>query len=110
LSDGAWTVINSRMGNGSIVSTAVTGSVEQADETAMSFPRRVFERWKKGSHAIGVVQTRFLMLVMYVLAVLPTGLLMRAFRDPLHLRPREDGNWVPIESHKPDLDSARRQF
>lgn len=98
------------MGNGSIMSTAVTGSVEQAESAATSFPRRVWERWKKASHAIGVVQTRFLMLVIYVVAVLPTGLLMRAFRDPLHLRRPKDGNWVPIEPHKPDLESAHRQF
>jgi hypothetical protein len=50
------------------------------------------------------------MLAMYILAVLPTGLVMRMFRDPLHLRRPEGGNWVPIEPHKPDLESARRQF
>lgn len=107
--DNVWTAITERMGNGSVVST-VTGPIEHADSGAVSFPRRVWERWRRASHAIGVVQTRFIMLMLYVLTVLPTGLLMRAFRDPLHLRPRKDGNWVPIEPHKPDLESARRQF
>jgi hypothetical protein len=70
----------------------------------------VLDRWRKGAHAIGVVQTRFIMVVIYVVAVLPTGLLMRAFRDPLHLRPPKDGNWVAIEPQKRDVESARRQF
>jgi hypothetical protein len=98
------------MGNGSIASTTVTGSIAEAESTTPSFPRRVLDRWRKAAHAIGVVQTRFIMLVIYVVVVLPTGLLMRAFRDPLHLREPKDGNWVPIEPHKPDLESARRQF
>ena len=98
------------MGNGSIASAAVTGQIEQAEDVATSFPRRVWDRWRKGAHAIGVVQTRFIMVMIYVIAVLPTGLLMRAFRDPLHLRRQKDGNWVPIEPRKPDVESARRQF
>jgi hypothetical protein len=98
------------MANGSVVSTVVTGPIERSDGATTSFPRRVLERWRKGAHAIGVVQTRFIMLAIYILAVLPTGLVMRMFRDPLHLRRPEGGNWVPIEPHKPDLESARRQF
>jgi hypothetical protein len=98
------------MGNGSIASTDGTAPIEQAGGAAVSFPRRVLDRWRKGAHAIGVVQTRFIMVMIYIVAVLPTGLLMRASRDPLHLRPQQHGNWVPLEPHKPDLESARRQF
>lgn len=88
----------------------MTGSIEQGEGAATSFPRRIWDRWRKGTHAIGVVQTRFIMLMLYVVAVVPTGVLMRAFRDPLHLRRQKDGNWVPLEPQKPDLESARRQF
>jgi len=84
--------------------------MEQAENAVAGFPRRAWERWRKGAHAIGVVQTRFIMFTIYIFAVLPTGVLMRMFRDPLHLRPQKGGNWVPIEPHKPDLESARRQF
>jgi hypothetical protein len=98
------------MGNGSAVSIVSVRSVEKAADASPGFFRRAFERWKKAAHAIGVVQTRFLMFGMFVLMVLPTGLLMRLFRDPLHLRPPHGGNWSPTKEEKPSLDTARRQF
>ena len=72
--------------------------------------RRAWERWKKAAHAIGVVQTRGLMLMIYLVVALPTGLLLRLFRDPLHLRRRADGNWTPSHQPDPNLENARRQF
>jgi len=75
-----------------------------------SLLRRAWERWKKTAHAIGVVQTRFLMVVIYVAVALPTGLLLRLLSDPLHLRPPTDGNWTPSHQQTPNLENARRQF
>jgi hypothetical protein len=98
------------MGNGSAVSIVATRSVEKVADGSPGFFRRAFERWKKAAHAIGVVQTRFLMFLMFVVMVLPTGLLMKLFRDPLHLRKQSEGNWSPTKDEKPGLDTARRQF
>ncbi|OFV88467.1 MAG: hypothetical protein A3J75_00260 [Acidobacteria bacterium RBG_16_68_9] len=81
-----------------------------ASETTPGLARRAWERWKKAAHAVGVVQTRILMVLIYVAIALPTGLLSRALRDPLHLRARTGGNWTPSRSEKPSLESARRQF
>lgn len=72
--------------------------------------RRSFEHWKRMAHAIGVVQTRFLMFGLYALLVVPTGLLMRLFRDPMHLRARDGGNWTPTHREAATLETARRQF
>ena len=71
---------------------------------------RVWDHWKQSAHAIGVVQTRFFMLVIYAIVVVPTGILMRLSRDPLHLRPPERDNWTPIRPHERSIDAARRQF
>jgi hypothetical protein len=76
----------------------------------LALPRRAFERWKKCAHAIGVVQTRIIMLIIYVTVVLPTGLLFRLSRDPLRLRPPRGTNWKPCAQEKIDLETARRQF
>jgi len=79
--------------------------------TQAGYFRRVWEHWKQSAHAIGVVQTRFLMLVIYVAVVVPTGVLMRMSRDPLHLREPKDGNnWTPVRPHESGVDAARRQF
>lgn len=76
----------------------------------MRFLKRSFRHWKEMAHALGVVQTRFLMFAFFVLMVVPTGLLMRLFRDPLHLHLRSGSNWWPVHSEPPSLETARRQF
>jgi hypothetical protein len=66
-------------------------------------------RWKKIARAIGVVQTRIMMVVFYFIFVLPLGLVLRLSGDPLRLRGREGSNWVP-HRHDASLEAARRQF
>jgi hypothetical protein len=77
---------------------------------ARGFGRRVFDRWKRAAHAVGVVQTRFIMLLIYATVVVPTGVLMRLSRDPLHLRPPEQTNWTPAKQSERSVDAARQQF
>ena len=98
------------MREGSVATAAGAVPVSKAETSARGFFGRVFDRWKKAAHAIGVVQTRFLMLVVYVICVIPTGLLMRLSRDPLRLKRPETTNWTPIEPKSHDLDSAHQQF
>ena len=98
------------MGNGAAVSAMGTSAVDRATTGRRNLALRAWDRWRKAAHAIGVVQTRFLMVVIYAAAVLPTGLLMRLFSDPLHLRRPKDGNWSPTKQEKPSLETARRQF
>ncbi len=73
------------------------------------FLRRVYERWKRAGHAVGVVQTRVIMVIIYALVVVPTGLLMRLSRDPLHLKPPTQGNWTPARQNERSVESARQQ-
>ena len=72
--------------------------------------RAAWDHWKKIAHAVGVVQTRILMVFFYFIAVLPIGLVMRLAGDPLHLKPQPDTNWTAHRHEEPSLDGARRQF
>jgi hypothetical protein len=72
--------------------------------------RRIYDRWRRAAHAVGVVQTRVIMVMIYATVVVPTGLLMRLSRDPLHLRPPEGSNWKPTRRHDHSVEEARRQF
>ena len=80
------------------------------DNRRVGFLRRSFNHWSSVAHAIGVVQTRFLMFAVFVSMVVPTGLLMHFFRDPMHLHLREGSNWSPAGEEPPTLEAARRQF
>jgi hypothetical protein len=76
----------------------------------LGFLRATWDWWKKIARAVGVVQTRLLMVVFYFLVVLPLGLIMRMSGDPLHLKPGAGSNWSPHRHEKASLDTARRQF
>lgn len=82
----------------------------QSAVDAASLPGRVWGQWRRAAHSIGVVQTRFIMLLIYVCVVVPTGLLMRMSSDPLHLQPPEDTNCQPARQEERNLETARRQF
>jgi hypothetical protein len=84
--------------------------VSVAAPTTMGFLRNAWERWKKIARAIGVVQTRILMVVFYFVFVLPLGLFMRLRGDPLHLKRPQGSNWTPHRSPDANLETARRQF
>ncbi len=74
------------------------------------FLRQAWDHWKKIARAIGVVQTRILMVCFYFVFVLPIGLVMRLRGDPLHLKAPAGTNWMPHRHEDPSLETARRQF
>jgi hypothetical protein len=92
------------------LSAAVTVPAPSPALAARGFFRRVYDRWRRGAHAVGVVQTRGIMFGIYLAVVVPTGALMRLFRDPLHLRAPEDTNWTPVRQGARTVEAARQQF
>jgi hypothetical protein len=81
-----------------------------ASEVNVPFAKRVWGQWRRAAHSIGVVQTRFIMLLIYLTVVVPTGLLMKMSSDPLHLKKPEKTNCQPARQEERNLDNARRQF
>ncbi len=81
-----------------------------SDGSSAPFPKRVWTQWRRAAHSIGVVQTRFLMLLIYVTVVVPTGVLMKFSSDPLHLKKPEQTNCQPARQDERNLENARRQF
>ncbi len=72
--------------------------------------KAVWDRWKQLAKAVGVVQTRLLMIALYFALVFPIGLLARLSGDPLHLKAPKGSNWTPHRHEDPGLDTIRRQF
>jgi hypothetical protein len=94
----------------SALGAAVTVPEPSPALAARGFFRRVYDRWRRGAHAVGVVQTRGIMFGIYLGVVVPTGVIMRLFRDPMHLRRPDRSNWTPARQNARTLESARQQF
>ena len=81
-----------------------------ASANPLSFLRAAWTRWKKIARAIGVVQTRILMVCLYFVFVLPVGIVMRLRGDPLRLKRPAGSNWTPHHDEEASVEAARRQF
>lgn len=95
---------------GALSARAVVAPAATPAGARSGYFRRVWTHWRQAAHAVGVVQTRFIMLLIYATVVVPTGLLMRLKRDPLHLRLPKEGNWTATRPSERSVDAARRQF
>lgn len=73
--------------------------------------RPVEKGWLAFGHALGWVNTRVILTLVFVLVVVPVGLVMRLFRDPLD-RKMKDGRssyWI-VRDQVPTPESYERQF
>ena len=70
--------------------------------------RRAWEAWKRIAHKIGNFQARVLLTVFYALIVLPFGLAVRLFSDPLRLK-HPPAVWLDHPDETYDMHWAARQ-
>ncbi len=75
----------------------------------LPFLRRMWEGWKRVGHVIGDFQARAILTIFYAVLVLPFGLLMRLFGDPLRIR-HQPQTWQERRVEAVDGDWARRQW
>lgn len=71
--------------------------------------KRLWEAWKRLAHKIGNFQARVLLTILYAVLVLPFGLAVRLFADPLHIR-RLPSKWLDHDLSPRDPEWARRQW
>ena len=71
--------------------------------------RQLWEGWKRVARAIGNFQARILLTVFYAVLILPFGVAVRLFADPLGIR-RASGKWVDRNNDAMDMAAARRQW
>jgi hypothetical protein len=69
---------------------------------------RAWQTWKRIAHAVGTFQARVLLAVFYLVLVLPFGIAVRLFADPLRIK-HPPTRWLdhPDETH--DLSWGKRQ-
>ncbi len=71
---------------------------------------RIWEGWKVIAHAIGTVQARIILGVIYIVILGPVAVVRRLVADPLGMRPApRETYWIPRPATRDVLDAARRQ-
>lgn len=70
--------------------------------------KELWAAWKRIAHVIGNFQARVLLTLIYAIFVLPFGLAIRFFSDPLNVKKRPS-NWFDHPEEADDLEWARRQ-
>jgi hypothetical protein len=72
--------------------------------------RKLWEGWKRIAHAIGTVQAKLVLSLLYLVVVGPVALVRRLAADPLGLRPAPQPTyWIPRPALDDTLERARRQ-
>jgi len=77
----------------------------------MRILKRLWPGWKREAEKIVRVQTLILLTLLYIILILPFGIVASLFGDLLGIR-RAAGSslWRPRGTPPADLDAARRQF
>jgi hypothetical protein len=107
---GGWGVY--RGWSGSAVWTVLTGAGSLFFLLGLVAPAvlaPVAKRWARFAQAVGWVNTRILLALVYYGLVLPFGLVRRAVADPLGLRPSSAQSYWKRREASSDLDAYRRQ-
>ena len=79
-------------------------------DSRSSFGRRAWNRWLKIADVIGDFQARVVLSLFYFVIVLPFGLAVRLFADPLRIKGKPDTTWSDFVPHAQTIDEARKQF
>lgn len=74
-----------------------------------SWWKRAWQRWLRIATVIGDFQARVILSVFYFVIVLPFGLLVRLFMDPLSIKGRHTTTWTPFAIRTRTIEEAGRQ-
>ncbi len=72
--------------------------------------RRGWARWMKIAGVIGDFQARLVLSVFYFIIVLPFGLAVRIFSDPLKIRRARSSAWTDFSDRADSVEKGRLQF
>jgi hypothetical protein len=70
--------------------------------------KRFWQAWTRLAKKIGTFQARVMLTVLYSVAILPFGLLVRLLADPLRIKTRPTA-WLDRPAEVEDMQWARKQ-
>jgi hypothetical protein len=72
--------------------------------------KSAWARWMTIARRAAEIQAHVLFFLLYVLAIVPLGILNPASRRTLTRKPNTQPEWDARESHPVDLAASRRQY
>jgi hypothetical protein len=70
---------------------------------------KLWSHWRRFARRLADFQGRVLLTLLYVVLIVPGGLVIRLAADPLRRHRPETSNWTPRLPDPGTLDEARRQ-
>ncbi len=70
---------------------------------------RLWGAWRRFAHRLADFQGRVLLTLLYVVLIVPGGLVWRLVADPLRRRRPRTSNWTSRHPVPATMDEARRQ-
>jgi hypothetical protein len=86
------------------------GKAEPAAYPSTKPLAKLWHGWKQFANRLGNYSSRIWLAFIYFILMIPFGLLMRLFINPWKSSQTRGTAWIPKESAKTDLSSARNQF
>lgn len=71
--------------------------------------RKLWQGWKRIARQVGDFQARVLLTIIYAVLVLPFGLVVRFFADPLRVK-RTPEAWIHRSDQPADMNWAHKQW
>ena len=76
-----------------------------------SFLKKIWGKWKAFAEVFGAFMSGVVLTILYCTIVLPYGLFLRFFADPLSVKTLpNDSNWKPLPRKDSSLESCRKQY
>ena len=69
----------------------------------------LWQVWGRIARRLADFQGRALLTLLYIVLIVPVGLILRLVADPLRRRQPQGSNWTPRPPAPATLDEARRQ-
>ena len=77
----------------------------------MPLLKRFWEKWKAFAEVFGHIMSGVILTILYCTVVLPYGLALRFFSDPLNVKSTpKDSNWKELSRKDPNLEAYRKQY
>jgi hypothetical protein len=77
----------------------------------MSFLKKLWAGWMIFAEKFGHFMSGVILTVLYVTVLLPYGILMRLFSDPLAMKGGpKDTNWKSLEKKSHEIEPWRKQY
>ena len=72
--------------------------------------KKIWKRWVKIAHVIGVFQSKLILTIFYFLILSPAGIIFTLFKDGLGLKKSPKSKWVLKDKQAQTIEELKEQY